>query len=86
MKNEDRIVELLAESLQRQDRMVEQLSNLDNRMGRVEQGLEKLTQAVTSLATGFNEFVEIHRATTKQQSDRLSVIERRLDDLERRVS
>ena len=90
MKNEDRIVELLGESLQRldrmagqQERMIEQLGHLDNRMNRVEQGIDKLTQAVTTLATGFNEFVEIHRGTAKTQSDRL---ERRMDDLEKRAS
>ena len=57
MKNEDRIVELLAESLKRQDRMVEQIGNmsqniggLGNRMDKVENGIERVVTSVNALA------------------------------------
>ena len=57
MKNEDRIVELLAESLKRQDQMVEEMKgmrssieNLDNRMERVENGILSVVNSMNSLA------------------------------------
>ena len=93
MKNEDRIVELLAESLQRFDRMSERLDRMSEQqtvmIDRLEQlqqvtdnRLGKMEQAITSLATGFNEFVNIHRETVKSQNDRLGNLERRMDRLE----
>ncbi len=57
MKSEDRIVELLAESLKRQDQMVEEMKgmrssieNLDNRMERVENGVLSVVNSMNSLA------------------------------------
>ncbi|HEX8531571.1 MAG TPA: hypothetical protein VF646_16175 [Cytophagales bacterium] len=55
---------------------MEQLHKVtDDRFGRLE-------QAVTSLATGFNEFINIHRETVKAQPDRIGNLERRVDRLE----
>ncbi len=76
MKNEDRIVELLAESLQRFDSMSERLNVMSEQQSVMIERLEqlhkvandrfgRLEQAITSLATGFNEFVNIHRETVK---------------------
>jgi uncharacterized protein Yka (UPF0111/DUF47 family) len=86
MKNEDRVVELLAESLQRLDKMSEQQSVMIDRLEQLQQVTNdrfgKVEQAITSLATGINEFVNIHRETVKAQSDRIGNLERRVDRLE----
>jgi DNA-binding ferritin-like protein len=95
MKNEDRIVELLAESLQRFDRMAERLNVMSEQQTVIIDRLEqlqhvtsdrfgKVEQAITSLATGINEFVNIHRETVKAQNDRIGNLERRVDRLEGR--
>jgi hypothetical protein len=42
MKNEDQIVELLAESLRKQDQMIERLDRVENRMKRVEGAIERM--------------------------------------------
>ncbi|MBD0257650.1 MAG: hypothetical protein ICV83_18205 [Cytophagales bacterium] len=88
MKNEDRIVELLAGSLQRLDKMSEQQSVMIDRLKQLQQVTNdrfgKIEQAITSLATGINEFVNIHRETVKAQNDRIGNLERRVDRLEGR--
>lgn len=57
MKNEDRIVELLSESLQRQDRMIEQfekfgsrLEKLENSFDRIDNRLERVESAIERVA------------------------------------
>lgn len=49
MKNEDRIVELLSESLKRQDQMVERLGNLEKGFSSLDRGLSNLEKGFTNL-------------------------------------
>lgn len=49
MKNEDRIVELLAESLKRQDQMVGEIQNLGIRMDKMESGIGRVVASVDAL-------------------------------------
>ena len=77
MKNEDRVVELLAESLKRQDQMVEgfqrmqgSIEGLEKRMERVENGILSMVSSVDALT----DLVKVALDHTK-----------RVDDLEKRV-
>lgn len=49
MKNEDKIVELLSESLKRQDQMVERLGNLDKGFVSLEKSFDSLEKRFESL-------------------------------------
>jgi|GEM_PF-2942259 len=93
MKNEDRIVELLAESLRKQDRMADEVHGLriemdgrfaqmDSRFVQMDKRFERIENILERLAVGFNEFVDIHRETVKAQNDRIGNLERRMDRLE----
>ncbi len=75
--------------VERQDRMVERQDRMENLMEQMVDSqsktigrLDRVEQAIISLANGINEFVEIHRQTTKTQNDRISNLERRMDRLE----
>jgi archaellum component FlaC len=86
MENEDRIVELLAESLRKQDRMADEVhalgTGMDSRFEQMDKRFERIESLLERLAIGFNEFVDIHRETVKAQHDRIGNLERRVDRLE----
>ena len=79
MKNEDRIVELLAESLKRQDQMVGEIQNLGIRMDKMESGIGRVVASVDALT----DIVKAWMEKTKRMDDleeRLRKVEQRLDE------
>ncbi len=88
MKNEDRIVELLAESLRKQDRMADEVhalrTEMDSRFEQMGKRSRRIENLLERLAVGFNELVDIHREMVKAQNDPIGNPERCMDRLEGR--
>lgn len=70
MRNENKIVELLSESLKRQDQMVEQMSGMNTRLNKHESVLGRIVKSLDNLTD-----------VVIQSNERLASIERKLDDL-----
>lgn len=69
MKSENRITELLSESLQKQDQMIEQMSGMNNKLDKHEDILNRVVKSVDTLAD-----------IVIESNQRLSSIEKKLDD------
>ncbi len=89
MKNEDRIVELLSESLKRQDQMVEQMFGMNKQMSGMNQRLENVenklgehTDILKSLVKSFNGLADLVKHSL-QELKRLDAMEERLRRLEK---
>ncbi len=66
MKNEDRIVDLLSDSLKRQDQMIEQMSGMNERLdvhenllGRIVTVLEKQTDQLASIERKLDDLADL---------------------------
>ncbi|MEQ9423302.1 MAG: hypothetical protein RJQ09_02705 [Cyclobacteriaceae bacterium] len=72
MKNEERIIELLAEMVHNQDITNQRLEKLENKMSNVEEGIVKLnlqtsenTRAILKLADEVKGIADINKRVTK---------------------
>ncbi len=72
MENEQRIVELLAETLIKFDRMIDEQKQTNNRLQKLEEGMNKLnlqttenTRAIIKLANEVENIAHLHERVTK---------------------
>ena len=69
MKNEDKIVELLSESLKRQDQMVERLGNLEKGFVNLEQRQKTDSDRVITALNGLTDIVKVWMDKTREIDD-----------------
>lgn len=92
MKNEDRIVELLSESLKRQDQMVDQMKGMNGRLDSHEEILKGLAQGQQTLIKLYEkqndrfEQLEIEIKNIAFYLSRIFDVEKRMNDFEDRIS
>lgn len=82
MKNEDRIVELLSESLKRQDQMVEQLSGVKDEVKGMNTRLDKHEDLLNRLVKSVDGLADLVKHSL-EKSKRLDAMEERLRKLEK---
>jgi hypothetical protein len=88
MKNEDKIVELLSESLKRQDQMVERLGNLEKGFTNLEKGFNKLEKRQKDdndrIVSAVNTLTDIMKAWMEKTKD-MENLRARLDRIEKHI-
>lgn len=80
MKNEDKIVELLSESLKRQDQMVERLGNLEKGFVNLEQRQKTDSDRVITALNGLTDIVKVWSCPIGMDKTR------EIDDLRDRIN
>ncbi len=66
MKNEDRIVELLSESLKRQDTMVEEIKEMKGGINEMKDGLNDMRSDINQVTSAVNALADIMKAWTEK--------------------
>ena len=88
MKNEDKIVELLSESLKRQDQMVERLGNLEKGFSNLEKGFDKLEKRQKDdndrIVGAVNTLTDIMKVWMEKTKD-MENLRARLDRIEKHI-
>ncbi len=82
MKNDDRIVGLLAASLQRLDRMSEQQGKMIEQMTGTNGRLDNLEKTMTNLANLTSQYVQVHHIGQAAHEERIRQLEEKIKRLE----